>query len=200
MGSENNERVKRSLNKSKVIIAGAGAVGSNAALYLARAGVGHIKVVDFDVVDEENITTHQYFRKHIGMKKVDALKEIISNIDYGIKVEAIDRKIEKENVKEIFDDADIVLEALNDVKYKAVIINEVLNKFENVKVISALGMAGFYSGNMIKTKKIKDRLYMCGDDIYRADINEGLMAPRLAIAASQQANMAIRLLLGEEDV
>lgn len=199
MINRQRERVKEILRKSRVAIAGAGAVGSSTAIYLARAGVGCIKVIDFDVIDEGNLTTHQYFRKHIGVKKVKALKEIIGEINKDIEVEAIDIKVERENVKSIFKDVDVVLESFDDVKYKAVVINGVLKNFEQVKVISVLGMAGFYSGNMIKTKKIKDRLYMCGDDIYRADINEGLMLPRLAIAASQQANMAIRLLLGEDE-
>ena len=61
-------------------------------------------------------------------------------------------------------------------------------------------MAGFDSSNLIKTTKKMKNLYICGDE--KSDINNGigLMAPRVNICAAHQANMAVRLILGKEEV
>ena len=61
-------------------------------------------------------------------------------------------------------------------------------------------MAGFYSNNIIETRKLNSRFYICGDFVNEAKVNNGLMAPRVAIVANHQANTVVRLLLGEEEV
>ncbi|MDD5794338.1 MAG: sulfur carrier protein ThiS adenylyltransferase ThiF, partial [Clostridiales bacterium] len=55
------------------------------------------------------------------------------------------------------------------------------------------------SNNLIQTKKINSRLYICGDMTHEAKIGEGLMAPRVCICANHEANMAVRLLLGKNE-
>lgn len=61
-------------------------------------------------------------------------------------------------------------------------------------------MAGFGSSNTIVTRKINDRFYLCGDA--ESDMNDGLalVAPRVAICAAHEANMILRLLIGEKEV
>ena len=80
------------------------------------------------------------------------------------------------------------------------LVNEVLTKFKYKKIVSASGMAGFYSNNIIQTKKLNNRFYICGDFVNEAKVNNGLMAPRVAIVANHQANTVVRLLLEEEEV
>lgn len=200
MASRHTPKVHERLKKGKVAIAGAGGLGSNVAISLARIGVGHIRIIDFDVVEPSNLNRQQYYIRHIGMKKVEALREILTDINPFIKVEAIDLKVEKDNVQEIFEGFDIVVEAFDNASYKAMLVGEVLKNFNETKVVSASGMAGFYSNNIIKTKKINDRLYICGDRIHEAGINEGLMAPRVTIVANHEANTVLRLLLNEIEV
>ena len=200
MASRHTPKVHEALKRGRVAIAGAGGLGSNIAISLARVGVGHIKIMDFDVVEPSNLNRQQYYIRHIGMKKVDALKELLKEINPFIEVEVKDVKIEKENIEELFKNVDIVIEAFDNPVYKAILVGEVLKKFKETKVISGSGMAGFYSNNIIKTKKINNRLYMCGDDVHEAGLNEGLMAPRVAIVANHEANMALRLLLNETEV
>lgn len=67
-------------------------------------------------------------------------------------------------------------------------------------MVSASGMAGFYSNNIIQTKKLNNRFYICGDFVNEAKVKNGLMAPRVAIVANHQANTVVRLLLEEEEV
>lgn len=200
MISRHTPGVHSKLKEGKVAIAGVGGLGSNVAISLARVGVGFLKLIDFDVVEPSNLNRQQYYIKHIGMKKVEALKGIINNINPFIKVEIIDRKVEKDNIKELFKDVDIVVEAFDSAEYKAMLVSEILTSFKDKKIVSGSGMAGFYSNNIIKTKKINNRLYMCGDFINEAKVNEGLMAPRVAIVANHEANTVVRLLLNEEEV
>ena len=67
--------IQEKLNNAHVAIAGLGGLGSNIAFSLARIGVGHLHLVDFDKVDITNLNRQQYFMRHLGMYKTDALKE-----------------------------------------------------------------------------------------------------------------------------
>jgi len=200
MISRHTPYVYEKLKKGRVAIAGAGGLGSNVALSLTRIGVGFIKIIDFDVVEPSNLNRQQYYVKHIGMKKVHAIKEILKEVNPFVNIEAIDKKIEKENIEELFKDVDIIVEAFDNPEYKAMLVNEVLTKFKYKKMVSASGMAGFYSNNIIQTKKLNNRFYICGDFVNEAKVNNGLMAPRVAIVANHQANTVVRLLLEEEEV
>lgn len=200
MVSRHTPRVHEKVKQAKVAIAGLGGLGSTVALALGRIGVGYVKVIDFDVVEPSNLNRQQYFIRHIGMKKSEALKEILSEINPFIEVHSIDVNVNKDNIKELFEDMDIVIEAFDGPENKAMIVREVLLQTKKPKIISASGMAGYYSNNLIVSKKVNSRLYMCGDFENAAKVNEGLMAPRVGIAACHEANMALRLILGEEEV
>lgn len=200
MVSRHTPMVHDRVKKAKVAIAGLGGLGSTVALALGRIGVGYLKIIDFDVVEPSNLNRQQYFIKHIGMKKCDALKDILSEINPFIVVDNIDTSINENNIKELFEDVDIVIEAFDGPENKAMIVREVLLQTKGTKIISASGMAGYYSNNLIVSKKINSRLYVCGDFENAAKINEGLMAPRVGIAACHEANMALRLILDEDNV
>lgn len=193
-------KVYKALKKGRVAIAGLGGLGSNVALSLARVGVGYIKIIDFDVVEPSNLNRQQYFVSHIGMKKTEALKSLLKQVNPFINLDAVDIKVTPNNIEELFKDVDIVVECFDNPVNKSMIVNEVLQKFKDKKIISASGMAGFYSNNIIKTKKINSRLYICGDFVNAAKVGNGLMAPRVAITANHEANTVVRLLLNEEDV
>ena len=199
MASRHTPKIHEKLKKGRVAIAGAGGLGSNIAISLARIGVGYIKVIDFDIVEPSNLNRQQYFINQIGMKKVHALKENIKQINPFINFEAIDDLVTENNIQELFDNVDIVIEAFDNANYKAILVNGILSNFKDTKIISGSGMAGYYSNNLIKTKKINSRLYICGDMMHGAKIGEGLMAPRVCICANHEANMAVRLLLNELD-
>lgn len=200
MVSRHTPFVYEKLKKGRVAIAGAGGLGSNVAISLARVGIGNIKLIDFDVVEPSNLNRQQYFIKHIGMYKVDALKEILEDINPFINISTFREKIVKENVDKLLHDVDIVVEAFDNPINKAMLVNEILIRYKEKKIVSASGMAGYYSNNIIKTKKINSRLFLCGDFINEAKVGEGLMAPRVAIVANHEANTVVRLLLNNEEV
>ena len=99
------------LLESKVLIVGAGGLGSPAALYLAAAGVGTIGIVDFDVVDASNLQRqilHNFDR--IGQSKVESASETLTALNPDVKVVTFDERLSAENVLEIFGDYDVVVD------------------------------------------------------------------------------------------
>ena len=95
---------------------------------------------------------------------------------------------------------DIICEAFDKADAKAMLVNTVLEKLPDVKIVAASGMAGCDSSNLIQTKKVMKNLYICGDFVNEAKIGRGLMASRVYICAGHQSSMVLRLLLGIKDV
>ena len=188
------------LKKAKVGIAGAGGLGSNIAVSLARMGIGTLYIVDYDVVEPSNLNRQQYEIEDIGKLKTEAMKDKLKKINPFLKVISIPEKIEEENVKKLFEDAEIILEAFDSPFYKAMLSNYILTQMKDKYLISASGMAGYFSSNAIITRKVTSRFYICGDFVNEAKEGSGLMAPRVAICAGHMANMAVRIILGEEEV
>ncbi|MDT8718925.1 sulfur carrier protein ThiS adenylyltransferase ThiF [Clostridium sp. 19966] len=190
--------VHEKLKKAKVGVAGLGGLGSNAAVALARMGVGKLLLVDFDIVEPSNLNRQYYFVRHIGMKKVEAMKETIKECNPFIDVETKDVFLDESNIKEIFKDVDIIIEAFDNASCKAALVAEVLSSMKDKKLIAASGVSGFYTANSVITRRIKDNFYMTGDLETEAGVGCGLMASRVAVAANHEANAAVRLLLKEE--
>ena len=185
------------LKKAKVCILGLGGLGSNVAVLLARAGIGYLKLIDFDIVEASNLNRQQYRVSHIGMKKTEAMKNIIREINPFVEVEILDIKVDRENIYSIVGDIEIVVEAFDRAETKAMILEELLTN-KNKIVVSASGMAGLGSANEIVTKKIKDNFYLVGDNYSDYEEYSGIMSTRVMICAAHQANVVLRLILGEE--
>lgn len=192
--------VYEKVKKAKVAIAGLGGLGSNIAVNLARVGVGYLHLVDFDIVEPSNLNRQQYRMCHLGMAKAEALKQEIADINPLVKVLSECVKVTSDNVVSLFREDDIVCEAFDNPEAKAMIVNKILEFCPQKALIAASGLAGCKSSNTIRTKHVFGRFYLCGDNKTAADADNGLMAPRVAICAGHQANMVLRLILGEDSV
>ena len=102
---------QRKLLDSKVLLIGAGGLGSPAALYLAAAGVGKIGIVDFDVVDLSNLQRQILHHNHdVGRPKVISAQETIADINPDVEVVPHRLMLNSENVMDIFADYDIIVD------------------------------------------------------------------------------------------
>ena len=182
------------LKKAKVAIVGCGGLGSNIAISLARVGIGDIVICDFDIVEPSNLNRQQYFVKDIGKFKVDALKEILLKINPFINVKTNNVFIDKDNIEYLFKDRDIIIESFDNAESKAVLANVVLTKMPDKYLIMGSGMAGYFDSNIIRTRRINEKFFVCGDFINEAKMGSGLMAPRVGIVANHMANEAVRIL------
>ena len=96
---------------AKVLLLGAGGLGSPAALYLAAAGVGTIGIIDMDVVDESNLQRqilHSIDR--IGERKVDSAKKTLQGLNTDVNVITFDQRLDASNVEDIISGFDIVVD------------------------------------------------------------------------------------------
>ena len=198
IASRNSPELNLALSKAVIGVAGLGGLGSNIAISLARVGVKKLVLADFDVVEPSNLNRQQYFVRHIGMQKTQALKELINDVNPFVEVETHDIFLDEKNVASVFGECEILCEAFDNVAGKAMILNEAGASLKDKKIIGASGMAGYFSSNLIKTIKFAKNVYLCGDLTNEAKVGQGLMAPRVAVCANHEANLAIRLLMGLE--
>ncbi|MEA3075473.1 MAG: sulfur-carrier protein adenylyltransferase/sulfurtransferase [Actinomycetota bacterium] len=108
---EVGEAGQQKLLDSKVLLLGAGGLGSPAALYLAAAGVGTIGIIDMDVVDESNLQRqilHNLDR--IGDRKVDSAKKTLTMLNGDIDVVTYDVRLGADNVLDIIDGYDVIVD------------------------------------------------------------------------------------------
>lgn len=200
MMARHTPNVHNKLKKGRVAIAGLGGLGSNIAVMLARIGVGHLLLVDFDVVEPSNLNRQSYYISHLGMEKTAALEMQLKEINPFITVDTRTVRVTEDNVCELFNDYGIICEAFDKPEAKSMLVNTVLERLPGSKIVAASGMAGYESSNIIKTVRRMKGFYLCGDFENGAGMGKGLMAPRVQICAGHQANMILRLLLGIEDV
>ncbi len=198
MAARHTPGVHERLKQSAVGIAGVGGLGSAVAVALARVGVGRLVIADFDVVEPSNLNRQQYFVDQIGRYKVDALTENLQRINPYITVEAHRVMLNPENIPTVFAGCPVVVEAFDRAEMKAMLVNRVLEAMPETSVIAASGMAGYGSNNSITTRRISRKLFLVGDCESEAKPGNGLMAPRVGIAAAHQANQALRIILGED--
>jgi adenylyltransferase/sulfurtransferase len=102
---------QKKLLNSRVLIVGAGGLGSPAGYYLAAAGVGNIGIVDFDTVDVSNLQRQiLHSNDRVGMHKADSAKMTIEGLNPDVKVELFKERLSSENILKIFGGYDIVLD------------------------------------------------------------------------------------------
>ena len=186
-------------SSATVAICGLGGLGSNIAICLARAGVGKLILIDFDRVDITNLHRQQYKANQIGICKTNALAENIMEIAPYTEIKTVTEKITEDNFTVFLKDADIVCEAFDDAEAKAMLVNCVLEQLPKCYLVAASGMAGIGTPNTIKTRKIMNQFYLCGDEESDVLDNIGLVASRVMICAAHQAQMVIRIIAGELD-
>ena len=190
----------RRFSSATVAVCGLGGLGSNIAVALARAGVGKLLLLDFDRVDITNLHRQQYKANQIGRYKTEALAENLREIAPYTEIRPVTAKITEENLAALLQGADIVCEALDRADAKAMLVNGVLEQLPRCFLVAASGMAGMDTPNTIKTRKITNRFYLCGDEVSDAADTIGLVAPRVMLCAAHQAHTVLRILAGEYDV
>jgi sulfur carrier protein ThiS adenylyltransferase len=190
-----NPDVASKLSRSSVGIAGAGGLGSNAAMALARAGVGHLLIVDFDKVEESNLNRQYYFMDQVGEYKVEALRE---NIDRAVRtchVEILNKKLIKGSMHEPFGGVDVIVEALDSAVAKADFIEDVMKGLPGKTLIAASGVAGFGGSERVRFERFGDLILVQDHEALPSD-EDVLLSPKVGLFAHYQANIVLDILLG----
>ncbi|MGM0417033.1 MAG: sulfur carrier protein ThiS adenylyltransferase ThiF [Thermodesulfobacteriota bacterium] len=196
LSERHGTEVQQRLQQACVGIAGAGGLGSNLSIALARAGVGHLIIADQDVVELSNLHRQQYFIDQLDQPKVEALAHTLYRINPQIQLKTHHIRVESSNTAALFGAAQILVEAFDGAEAKADLVQSWLQRYPERPLVAASGMAGFDSVNSITTTHPFANLYVCGDGTNGVEERGSLCASRVAVAANHQAHAVIRLLLG----
>jgi sulfur carrier protein ThiS adenylyltransferase len=189
------KEIRDHLSRFRVGIAGAGGLGSNCAVALARSGVGTIVVSDFDIIEPANLNRQYFFTSQVGMPKSSALKENIGRINPDVTVLAHTEKLNASNIPLIFKGCDVIVEAFDSDAMKEMIIETVQIKMPGIPIIVGSGLAGWGQNDAIRFHRIDDTLFICGDESTVAGDDLPPMAPRVGMVANMQANTVIEILM-----
>lgn len=123
-GEEGQEKLK----SATVFVAGAGGLGCPIALYLATAGIGHLRIADSDTVDLTNLNRQVlHWEKDIGRAKVASAGEKLSAVNSEIEVETARVVIDASTVADLAGDADVIVDAMDNYETRY-LLNEVALK------------------------------------------------------------------------
>lgn len=191
------KELQKKFSTATVAVCGLGGLGSNVAVSLARAGIGKLILIDFDRVDITNLHRQQYKASQIGRYKTDALAENLKEIMPYIELETHTVTVDEDNVAELLKEADIICEAFDNAECKAMLVNTVLEALPGKFLVSGSGMAGIGSANIIKTRKVTQNFYICGDEMSDIADGTGLFSSRVMLCAAHQAHTVLRILANE---
>lgn len=188
LGKEN----LRKIQSVKIGIAGAGGLGSNCAFNLTRVGFKNFRIVDFDCIDHSNLNRQFYFSRQVGEEKVKALKDNLKSINPDASIEALCTRIEKTNIKDVFADCSIVVEAFDKAEEKSMLVEHLLG--EKDLIVSASGLVGYGRSDEIKVNYLKDNFVLIGD-LSSDSSDTPPLSPRVNVAAAKQADVILEHVL-----
>jgi len=174
-------------------IAGAGGLGSNCAMHLVRSGFKRFIVVDFDEVDASNLNRQCYCLNQVGQFKVDALAQNMRMINPDVELELVNKRLSPETMLSTFARCDAIVEALDLPSFKKALVEA----FMPTKrlVVTASGIGGTGDADSIVTRKVRDTLYIVGDEATECSEEFPPFAPKVMVAAAKQSDVVLNYFL-----
>ncbi len=123
------EQGQEKLKQAKVVIAGAGGLGSPVSIYLAAAGIGTIRIIDHDKVELSNLNRQVlHGDENIGKKKVDSASEKLRRLNQNVKIEATEETITEDNVLQLVAGFDLIVDAMDNLATRYVLNKAALER------------------------------------------------------------------------
>ncbi len=102
---------QRRLQQARVLLVGAGGLGSPAGFYLTAAGIGRLRIVDDDVVDRSNLQRQiLHVEARVGQPKVESASLALSALNPGVAIEAVNERVSADNIERLLQDVDVVID------------------------------------------------------------------------------------------
>jgi sulfur-carrier protein adenylyltransferase/sulfurtransferase len=196
---EVGEKGQMKLLASKVLLLGAGGLGSPAALYLAAAGVGTIGIIDMDVVDASNLQRQiLHTLDRVGMRKVDSAKAALTAMNPDINVVTYDTRLGADNILDIIDGYDVIVDGTDNFPTRYLVNDAALLK--NIPVVH--GSIFRFEGQVTVFSPFVGPCYRCmipeppPAELAPSCAEAGVLGVLPGIVGSLQAIEAIKILLG----
>jgi len=190
---------QKKLSNSSILLIGVGGLGSAASLYLTVSGIRKLTLVDFDSVDESNLSRQILFQKEdIGMNKAIVAKRKLEAFNQDILINAIEKRLDEDELREFINDSNLVIDATDNLESR-LMINQIT--YEQRKPL-CIGAAIRYEGHLItilnkdKNESCLNCLYTLGDESLLDCDGIGVLSPVVGIMGSMMAMEAIKTISG----
>ena len=185
---------------SKVLIVGVGGLGSPAAEFLVRSGVGLLGIIDYDKVSLSNLHRQSlYETSHVGKSKVQVIKKTLDRINPNTKVQTYNLKLNNNNFKKIIKKYDYIIDGSDNFKTKF-LLNDFCLKYRKFLVTGAISK---FDGHIF-TFDFKNKKLPClrcfyqesepTDDLFNCE-TEGILGTVASIVGTIQANEILKKIL-----
>jgi len=198
---ELGQKRQKKLNRSKVVIVGLGGLGTISSLYLSLAGVGHIRLIDQDTVELNNLHRQVlYSLNNLRYSKVEAAAERIRQVNPDVKVEPVPENVRESNVDKLISGFDCIVDGLDNMRTRY-LLNRASVRHEIPYVFgAALGIEGNLSVFSPPETPCLECVLPNLDDRYMLTCDvRGVLGATTGIIGSMQAMETIKLLAGMGD-
>ncbi len=191
------------LKNSVVTVVGAGGLGSPILLYLAAAGVGTIRIVDADVVDESNLQRQViHSTDNLNNAKVESAKKRMLSLNPWIEVISFQERLTEDNADRILMNSKIIVDAVDNIETRY-IINKVALR-NNIPMVH--GAVGRVEGEISVFNYKSGPCYRCflpeppQPGVLKTGAEDGILGVLPGVIGSLQANEVIKILLGIDSI
>ncbi len=187
------------LVESRVLIIGAGGLGSPVAMYLASSGVGHLVISDFDIVEEHNLQRQiMHTEKDVGRSKVDSARDTLNAINSQVEVSVFNEKLEEEALREQVRLADAVVDTTDNFTSRFALNRLCVEERTPLISGSVIRLEGQLS--VFRADRDDSPCYHClykeSGELDATCSTNGVLAPAVGIIGSMQALETIKVLTG----
>lgn len=198
------EEGQKRLEQSTVVVAGCGALGGIIATSLVRAGIGKVKIIDRDFIEYHNLQRQVLFDEDdikTGLPKAVAAERHLRKVNSSVKVEGIVADINQDNIEDLFHDADLVLDGLDNFETRF-LINDACLKHKIPWVYGAAVSSYGMTMNIIPGKSPCFRCFAASPrpgTTLTCD-TAGVISPAPFVIGSLQVAEALKILVGDHHV
>ncbi len=189
---------QQQLLDARVLIVGAGGLGSAAALYLASAGVGHISIADHDKVELSNLQ-RQILHRHcdVGRAKVDSARDTLTGLNPDLQVTGLQARLDAEQLGALIGQVDLVIDGSDNFATRFAVNAACVQDQTPLVSGAAIRMEGQLA--VFDPRRADSPCYRClykeGEEPDQTCTDNGVLAPLVGVIGSLQALEGIKLLL-----
>jgi adenylyltransferase/sulfurtransferase len=188
---------QRKIMNSKVLVIGAGGLGSPVIQYLAAAGVGTLGVADFDAVELHNLNRQIIHNENsVGKSKVKSAEEFVKKLNQQVNFIGIEKKINESNAEEILSQSDIIIDGSDNFKTRYLVNDACVKLGKPLVYGSILGFSGQVAiFNYNACKNLRDLFPEPPFDENLPDCDSlGVLGALPGIVGSMMANLALKIM------